>query len=81
MLPSVVYGETRLGLPRGTTHLRVASGVEWYGQPSLKGLVAPSGNRPLPRWLTLGGIVESLVSGHCQRATVMRVVDVLYPGW
>ena len=56
-------------------------GIKWAGVPSLKGLVAPSGNQPSPRWFTLGAIVESLVHGHCDRGTVMRTVDVLYPGW
>jgi len=71
----------RLNLADGETTVRVAKGIKWFGTPSLKGLVAPSGNRPLPRWLTLGSIVESLVSGHCPRSTVMRGVDVLYPKW
>jgi hypothetical protein len=75
-----VLATNRLSLPPGTTLVKVCSGVAWFGTPSLKGLVAPSGNRPLPRWLTLGSIVESLVSGHCPRATVMRVVETLYPG-
>jgi hypothetical protein len=69
----------KLGLA-GHEFAEVTSGVRFFDSPSLKGLVAPSGNRPLPRWLTLGSTVESLVSNGISRPTVMRAVDVLYPG-
>jgi len=68
----------KLGLA-GHEFVRVIKGIRFFGSPSLKGLVAPSGNRPLPRWLTIGSTVESLVSNGILRSTVMSVVDVLYP--